>query len=302
MRGRVIILVVSLLVVTVTLRWLGLRESGPRLKGNSVEEWLIQYGESATRGPMRDEAAGALQSLGIDIIPVVIRALKYVETRSHAQNIARLRSIFVYLGVEEWLVSDEPYRLEGAMTALPLLGADARYALQPLVKLLEQPGPSVAGARAGKVLASLGPIGRPSLIAALESKDPFIRFRAVMNLDVAGKDAPLVSDALLKALESGDPEIAVAAASTLSRAKLDPKLAIPVFLNLLNGTNLEYRIIGIVKLSECGPAARDAVPALLEAATNRDIYLSQTAISALQAIAPDVLTNLPSLLRFKYGL
>ena len=133
-----------------------------------------------------------------------------------------------------------------------------------------------------------------------------------MNLDAAGKDAPLVSDALLKALESGDPEIAVAAASTLSRAKLDPKLAIPVFLNLLNGANSEYRILGIVKLSECGPAARDAVPALLEAATNRDLYLSLTAISALQAIAPDVLTNLPDANRyeldlrrrhrFKYGL
>ena len=100
MRGRVIILVVSLLVVTVTLRWLGLRESGPRLKGNSVEEWLVQYGEAATQGPMREEAAGALQSLGTNIIPAVMRAINYVETQTHARNIARLRSMFIYLGIE----------------------------------------------------------------------------------------------------------------------------------------------------------------------------------------------------------
>lgn len=293
MRGRAVILMVPLLIAIIALGWLRVRESGPRFKGRSVEEWLVQYGQAAVPGPMREDAEGAIRSLGTNIIPEVIRALNYVETRRHAQYVARLKAMFLYLGIEGWLVADEPYRLEGAMTALPLLDADARYALPRLVELLERPGASVGGARAGKVLASLGPMGCAALIAALDNRDPFVRFRAVMNLDSSGRDAPLVLDALVKTLEGGDPELFRAAASALSRTKVDPKQAVPIFVSLLNSTNLECRVAAIRKLSECGPAAREVVPALLKAATHTDQYLSQTAIVALQAIAPEVLTNFP---------
>ena len=132
MRRRITILLLPVLIVSLFVWWLSLREGGPRYKGRPASEWLVQYGQSAVPGPMRDEASQAIQYLGTNIIPQVIDALQYVETRAHAANVARFKSMFLLLGMDGWIIDDEGYRLEGAMKALPLLGDDARWAVPQL--------------------------------------------------------------------------------------------------------------------------------------------------------------------------
>jgi HEAT repeat protein len=293
MGRRITILLLLVLIVSLLVWWLSLGEAGPRFKGQAAREWLIQYGQCAAPGPMRDEASEAIRYLGTNIIPQVIDALLYVETRAHAVNVARFNSLFLFLGTDGWIVDDESYRLEGAMKALPLLGADARWALPQLARLLESPGASVGGTRAATILANLGPLGRPILVQALGSKDPYVRLRAATCMDVDESDEPRIVDALFKTVEDGDTYLVRASVHKLSRMKLDPARAIPVFQNLVTNTVLERRYLGIVKLAEFGPEARVAVPELLKSASDPDGYISQISVNALQLIAPEVLTNFP---------
>jgi HEAT repeat protein len=147
-------------------------------------------------------------------------------------------------------------------------------------------------------LRKSGRLAVPDLISALASKDAAIRLKAARILGCLGEEAAEAAPALTAALHDRDLDVRLAAVKGLWNVCKTADRVVPALVDLLELARVAGRLTGEVRrrylqtvmeaLSRIGPSATAAVSALTAVTKDRDRNLRESALSALQAIAPAV--------------
>jgi HEAT repeat protein len=147
-------------------------------------------------------------------------------------------------------------------------------------------------------LRKSGQLAVPALIEALGTKEPAILVKAARTLGFLGEVAVAAAPALTTALRDHDREVRLAAAKGLWNITKTADVVVPALVDLLQGkeaTDLDdgetrRRFLQTVMeaLSRIGPPAITAVSALTAMTKDHNRHIRESALSALQKIAPNV--------------
>jgi HEAT repeat protein len=143
------------------------------------------------------------------------------------------------------------------------------------------------------------------LISALAASEIAIRLKAARILGSLGEEAAAAAPALTAAVQDKDLDVRLAAAKGLWNVTKTADVVVPAFVDLLEQARVGGLMAGEVRrrylqtvmeaLSRIGPpatAATAAVPALTAVTKESDRNLRESALSALQAVAPAVATKI----------
>src|SRR5207244_173984 len=138
-------------------------------------------------------------------------------------------------------------------------------------------------------------------IEALGTEEPSNRVKAARTLGWLGEVAAAAAPALTKALHDSDPDVRLAAAKGLWNITKTADVVVPAFVDLLKvkkAADLEAaetrrRFLQTVMeaLRRIGPPATAAVSALTALTKDGNRHIRESALSALQMIAPAVATK-----------
>ncbi len=138
----------------------------------------------------------------------------------------------------------------------------------------------------------------PALIEALKIKDPITREKAARTLATLGEAAAASAPGLKAILSDKHLEVRLAAAKALWNVSKNAELVVPVLIDLLEEKSTPAFSDGdarrmflqttIEALWRIGPPATAAVPALKSKAKDKNRLISESALSALKTIAPNV--------------
>jgi HEAT repeat protein len=155
-------------------------------------------------------------------------------------------------------------------------------------------------------LRESGELAVPALIESLGSGTPAIRVKAARILGCLGEVAVAAAPALTEALRDKDMDVRLAAAKGLWNITKTGDVVVPVLVGLLKvkvaatleASESRRRFLQTVMeaLRRIGPAATGAVPALTEMTKDNNRHIKESALSALQEIAPPV-SNKPGVRR-----
>ncbi len=135
----------------------------------------------------------------------------------------------------------------------------------------------------------------PALIDALDASDPGVKEKAARLLGCLGEVALPAVKLLTQTLRDADPTLRLAAAKAIWNITSDAKIVTPALVALLDedyppaeaGVEERRRYLQTVieALWRIGPAAKLAIPALTAKSKDKNRLISESALSALRAIA-----------------
>jgi HEAT repeat protein len=255
---------------------------------------------------VRRNAAAALARFGAhpDTVAALLGALKDSEStvrQEAARSLAQVRPLpgdAVGTLLETIRADRDPVIRVFAITAIGHAGDRATDAIPDLIDMLkERPGGSPAdpSAAAMGVLAAIGPAARPTLIAALDSKEARTRAAAAGLLGGMGPVPPPALDALERLLKDPDRTVRVQAAAALWKLDKRTKTTLPVLIEAVAGGDSLLRGTVIEALAAMGPEAAPAVPALATVLRDEHHLTRRAAAAALGRIGPAAREALPAL-------
>ena len=201
----------------------------------------------------------AINGLGDDAVPVLIKALDYPAARA---NVAEL---------------------------IQQLGPTAASVTPALLRAYQDE--SDIETRTGLLfaLAEVGPQGKEVIDLAIkgcDDNDEGIRYASFYILGQIGPEAMAATDALKSHLDDEDQYYAATAAWALARIdEDDPEVVskgVPLFVAALKSPKSFVRHEAADSLAELGPLAKSALPALQEAAKDHDPSVAEAARIAIQ--------------------
>ena len=147
-------------------------------------------------------------------------------------------------------------------------------------------------------LRKSGTLAVPFLIEALGAKEPTVRVKAARTLGCLGEEATGAALALVKVLRHKDVEVRLAAAKSLWSITKKVDVVVPALVDLLDvkesvdweAAESRRRFLQTVMeaLSRIGPPAQAAVSALVAMTKDNNRHIRESALIALQRIAPTV--------------
>jgi HEAT repeat protein len=147
-------------------------------------------------------------------------------------------------------------------------------------------------------LRKSGQLAVPALIEALGAEEPVIRVKAARTLGCLGEVAAEAAPALTTALHDHDLDVRLAAVKGLWNITKTPEVVVPALVDLLEAkeaadleageTRRRFLQTVMEALSRIGPPATAAVPALTAMTKDSNRHIRESALSALQKIAPAV--------------
>lgn len=185
-----------------------------------------------------------------------------------------------------------------ATVAVADLGADAKPALDSLVKNLEDSDPQVRVASA-QTLGRIGPGAKnavPALTQALKEPQREMRLSAVRSLAQIGVEAGAAVP-IVEALQDKDDQVFQAAFDSLKAMKRLRASEIPALIGALKFDRSESRLFATGSLAVLGSEAKEAVPALTASLSDRDKGVRQGAAIALGSIGPPAWRSVPDLIK-----
>jgi hypothetical protein len=211
----------------------------PHHGGRPLSRWLRvlvfpeQYGTSAAPGLQRREAIEAVQSLGTNSIPWLLKWIVHQEAPPDSRILigelqARLPRPFTSRG-SQFRAGNDPWlhTAAGCVSAFKALGPEATGAIAPLVGIAEDPRNPGAQNRALKALGRIGQPAVPAIMGLAARGSSPVRARAVSALALLGEDASPAVGLLISLLNDPDEGVAVASANTLGRLRLAPDEVLP---------------------------------------------------------------------------
>jgi len=152
-------------------------------------------------------------------------------------------------------------------------------------------------------LRKSGQLAVPALMEALGAKEPGVRVKAARTLGFLGDVAVEAVPALTKAARDKEVEVRLAVVKGLWNIAKTADVVVPVLVDLLRvketadpeAAEARRRFLQTVMeaLSRIGPPAKAAVPALAALTKDDNRHIRESALSALQKIAPAVANNDP---------
>ncbi|MCL4177695.1 MAG: HEAT repeat domain-containing protein [Verrucomicrobia bacterium] len=231
----------------------------------------------------RAAATRALQSMGPDAVPLLVRQLHRRESWLRSPVLAfssRLPVNWRRAFIGFW----QPFRARderlAAATALALFGAEAP--VDPLLEALRDPDRQLAS-RVATALGGCGAAAVPGLTAALQDPDPEIRRLACYALSQIRRPAAPAAAHLAHLLSDSDFQLMASAAHALTT--IGPA-AIPHFIQALDHPEPRVREKAAFSLSQFRSSATNAVPALERLVDDEDAAVRWHADLALRAIVP----------------
>ena len=243
---------------------IGSRPGEPAYQGKALSFWVEQY--TTNRWPTDKQAAGAIQHIGSNAIPILLEMLTTRESSFRMKLLARLPKQWlarVHLGLDDYKRKVDQRRTLGAY-GFAALGEEARPAV-------------------------------PALISLLNDKNDRVRYLSVFTLRCLG---PVAADALPSLIIClNDPEFTVRddAVEALGTIHEQPERVVPILVEFLQ----KYRTDPILcddaigSLSRFGTQAKPAVPILMEFLKDKETSVRSQATNALMQINPEVLRAMP---------
>jgi HEAT repeat protein len=153
-------------------------------------------------------------------------------------------------------------------------------------------------------LRKSGQVAVPALIGALRAQEPGTREKAVRILSSLGELAAAAVPALINTLHDRDFELRLAAAKGLWNITKKPDVVVPVLVALLekdwaapqvaDDTRRRFLQTVMEALQRIGPPADAAVSALTVKAKDKNRLVSESAVRALNVIAPAMMLKVAS--------
>lgn len=307
------------------LLWLT-REREPEYQGKTLSEWLAIYAD-AIEGDQaqselsiqrRTEAALAIRQIGTNALPHLLEWTAYEGPSTFMERFRSLRRQLPESNsshsFRHWCLSDCRWKhAEHADYAFELLEDQAKSAIPELARRMNiRSSNDIVAARAVFELACIGKAAAPILAEQLANTNApnrhYVAFQFA-SFPVLYINNPAMIALLARCAEDSDEEIAGAITYCLALTTLDhpsqPELVVPVLRRRLEfqfqgrGTNIyhSYSNLSIQALGAFGDKAKEAVPILKNLAEPGVLYRGsdtwEAAASALQQIAPEVLSNAP---------
>lgn len=238
-----------------------LLQMGPKAKPATAA--LIRALESAegtawgTKGGCRFHAARALARIGRSAVPGLVKALGETNT---AKRI-------------------------GALTALRLIGADARVSLPEVIQCLKHGDPGVRSEAAG-ACAGVAPADKETVSAlskALGDKDYSVRNNAAKALGLCAAVSQEAVAPLEKALADPKREVRYSVFRSLGKGGT---AAVPVLAKALESDDAWNRKYAARALGDAGRNSDAAVSACIKALSDRDGEVRREAVWSLGLIGP----------------
>jgi hypothetical protein len=317
-KKRLIILITSVLVLAVGIDLLALRSHDPIYQGKSLSAWLQGY-QYADRAPQHKEADEAVQHIGTNAIPTLLRMLRSkdsaftVKLRKLARKVAP--------NVEYHMAAfDNNHATEG----FKALGSVASNAVPQLIEIYELNISEDSQSETAMSLAYVGPAAIaavPSLLNGIKTNSSSdVRFSSIKTLgaihSLPEKVVPVLTDLLnnsgvivrLAAAEAlghygtnakpavttlfkalNDRELAVRDAAEEALTQIDPTAFVVRLTEALGDADAEVRAKAAATLQSAGfgMEARSAVPALIRATRDPDESVRSFASEALKTIDPE---------------
>ena len=128
----------------------------------------------------------------------------------------------------------------------------------------------------------------PTLIEALDDREPRIRARVAFALGDIGAVARSAVPALIARLMDDNPRVRAGAVRALAKVGADAQVVLPGLAERLTDSEIPVRCLAAMALGKLGPAAKTAVPALTALQGDADADVRAAATSALEDIEPSM--------------
>jgi len=286
-KKTLIILAAVLVAVVVVVIWPEERE--PEYQGKKLSEWLEFYFPDKLG---YQEAIAAIQHMGTNALPYLLRAITYQRSPSRKGMITAVQKMPIAMvrhRLEALAKGTGEHRAFTAQFGFRALGPVARPAVPELTHLLDHTNRTIR-INAIQALGVIGREGLPPLMTVLANKHYPSRGTAAFWITrsyVEAKDSTSSIPFVLECLRDDAPEVVVAA--TLAIPKIEADLMVPALLVQTANTNRNVREVTIEALGEYRTNARSALPALLSLCNDPDARVRRAATNSLRKIAPEML-------------
>ena len=165
--------------------------------------------------------------------------------------------------------------------------AIATESVPELAKLLGSSDPQVrqrAAAALGE-FAVRPDVSLPALADALDDSDAHVQRYAATAIGQYGPEATRIVPALMEAANDGSSEVQCSVARSVWRISHDRR-AIDLTAKLLRSDDVGIRCDAADVLREIGPPAQSTAPILAEMVSDKNTSVSQAAVDAMLAVAP----------------
>jgi hypothetical protein len=242
------------------------------------------------RDARRNEAAEAVRQIGTNAIPTFLKWADkdYRVVWKHKLWEAIPKSLQNSHSLQWWLVTQDHYRVNRALSGFYLLGSNATPAVPELTRRMMTRN-SDSGITAVMTLGNMGGPGLPALLSALtNTRTPnrvMVANSAIQAISVASNDISGFV-VLAQCVQDVDPGVGSTAAEGLGLIMNQPSIAIPALVEGLKVSKGQVRARSADALGNYGAQARSAVPALLEYQNDADWFVRQCVSNALQKLVP----------------
>jgi HEAT repeat protein len=268
------------------------RDRQPTYQGQRLSALLEIYGSHPDDPQVAANAENALRHIGTNAIPFLLQWISYEPSPLRTKLDSLIEKV-----PDRWRPRwmDSPgSRSFDAAVAFAVLGAAGSNAIPHLTKQAVTATNEQGTQRATIALSGIGPQALPALLEMTTNSHTMIRYFAIAAISTLGQSASPALPRLIKSLDDPQVEVSCCAADALGRLALDPATSIPALTNLLTNADPARRAYAARGLGGFAQAARPAARHLQNALLDPDGWPQDEARRALDAIAPEMLTNSPA--------
>ena len=285
-RKKLLIIAGSVCFVLAVILSLSSRE--PTYQGRRVSLWLEDYSQHWVGSKRGEPAKVALQHLGTNAIPVMLRWIQYEPPRYWRDNTKVWVRALKKLPFLSRSIERKQLRAAGALYAFQDMGPRADCAVPELNRIVlnlksnQVQRPLVA-------LTYLGTNAIPAMIAALTNNNLNNRSVVTEAFFGLGPAAYPALPVLLECMNDSDPAVRMGCCNALGRMRANPVRVIPPLMQAVSDPHPDVRYRALVALSCYGTNARPAAPAVLKALNDPVANVHNWATNTLRLIAPEML-------------
>lgn len=249
LKSALVIVVVGILLAWV---WMPSRPDEPAHQGKTLSEWITVYRESASDSEEENQAKAAIQNIGTNGIPTLLKMLQTPDStfRTTLKDLLKAQTLIESSFRDAWDIRSM------ATSGFHALGEDAKGAVPALITLVKR---------------GSGTIGREEAIDALGHIGPSAQAAVPMLLAIAS--------------DAKDPERNDAIHS-LGMIHSAAESVVPFLTSCLRDSEKFVRLYAVEALKEFGEAAKSSVPSMIPLLSDPDRHVRQQAINALKRIDP----------------
>jgi HEAT repeat protein len=306
MRKKRLLLIAAALGLTLVglITWDSWTPSEPVYQGKRLSYWLLAYDLGATDRPDNGSADRAIQAIGTNSIPTLLRML-----RTHDSS---LNSKFASLAEKQPFIAISHPSVDGlyfrAARGFQLLGPRGESAVPQLAAIYDRNLPPPSRSTIARILAGMGSAAKaavPALVRGLANTNAPERGDTLTALGRIHAQPDLVLPELLKVLQTPASPNHLTAAAALAAYGAEARSTVPVLVKMIrsapprgplsmsSGQNVNLATV-------LNAPSQDTWPGPMGDRFVRSFSSSEAAAEALKAIDPEAAAQLMEELHTKW--